>query len=317
MTSKRPFLLFVFVLAFFWSGTSIAKNAIEPLLPKDSPDGWALIDGPHLYTKKNLFEHIDGQAELFFKYGFQKSAFAIYQNKKNDEDQIELDIYDMGNVLQAFGIFSRFRSDDQPAGIGLDSYLDDRSVLFYKGKYFVMLYATESNSPTLKQWATEIASRIIDSSLAPKEISYFPKRGLKSGSIQYFSEGLLGHQFLKRGFKGTYTEKAEVEAKNEVKAKTKEEGRVADREFQLFVAIFKDSHKAMGALKVYKDDLSKKGKVSPGSIIELRSWALKGEDPYQGKVIVLQKGPYLLGVIGFEKGEDGENLLLEFARNIK
>ena len=317
MRLKRLFLLFTFGLIFLKSDISIAKNAIESLLPKDMSDGWALIDGPHLYTKKNLFEHIDGQAELFFKYGFQKSAFAIYQNKKNDEDQIELDIYDMGNVLQAFGIFSRFRSDDQPIGIGLDSYLDDRSALFYKGKYFVMLYATESNSPTLKQWATKIASRIVDSSLAPKEIGYFPPNGLKPGSTQYFPEGLLGHQFLKRGFKGTYVEKDELKEKGEAKIKGKEKVRTEDKEFQLFMAIFKDSQEAMSALKVYKDDLSKKGKVSSGSIIELKTWALKGEDPYQGKVIVLQKGVYLLGVVGFEKEEEGEHLLTNFMKNIR
>jgi len=302
---------------FTWSDLSSGSTAVESLLPKDIPDGWALIDGPHLYTKKNLFEHVDGQAELFFKYGFQKSAFAIYQNKKNHEDQIELDIYDMGNVLQAFGIFSRFRNEYRPAGIGLDSYLDDRSALFYKGKYFVMLYATESNSPTLKQWATKIASRIVDSSLAPKEIGYFPQNGLKPGSIQYFPEGLLGHQFLKRGFKGTYLEKNESKEKVETKIKEKEKVKTEDKEFQLFMAIFKDSREAMSALKVYKDDLSKKGKVSSGSIIELKTWALKGEDPYQGNVIVLQKGFYLLGVVGFEKEEEGEHLLTNFMKNVR
>jgi len=317
MTSKRFILLFVFTLAFFWSNTSIGKNAIESLLPKDIPDGWALIDGPHLYTKKNLFEHIDGQAELFFKYGFQKSVFAIYQNKKSQENQIELDIYDMGNVLQAFGIFSRFRNEYRPAGIGLDSYLDDRSAFFYKGKYFVMLYATESNSPTLKQWATKIASRIVDSSLAPKEIGYFPQNALKPGSIQYFPEGLLGHQFLKRGFKGTYIEKDEEKEKVEDEVGDKEKARIEDKEFYLFIAIFKDSQEAMSALKVYKDNLSKKGKVSSGSIIEFKTWGLKGEDPYQGKVIVLQKGFYLLGVVGFEKEEDGENLLTNFMKNVR
>ena len=317
MTSKRFILLFVFTLAFFWSNTSIGKNAIESLLPKDIPDGWALIDGPHLYTKKNLFEHIDGQAELFFKYGFQKSVFAIYQNKKSQENQIELDIYDMGNVLQAFGIFSRFRNEYRPAGIGLDSYLDDRSAFFYKGKYFVMLYATESNSPTLKQWATKIASRIVDNSPQPKEIGYFPKDGLKPGSIQYFPEGLLGHQFLKRGFKGTYIEKDEEKEKVEDEVGDKEKARIEDKEFYLFIAIFKDSQEAMSALKVYKDNLSKKGKVSSGSIIEFKTWGLKGEDPYQGKVIVLQKGFYLLGVVGFEKEEDGENLLTNFMKNVR
>jgi hypothetical protein len=326
MTGHKRFIVLSVLLSMLicWNAFS-APLPIESLLPKDIPDGWALIDGPHLYTKKNLFEHIDGQAELFFKYGFQKSAFAIYQNKKNHEDQIELDIYNMGDVLHAFGIFSRFRNEYQPAGIGVDSYLDDRSAFFYKGKYFVMLYATESNSPTLKQWATKIASRIVYSSLAPKEIGYFPQNGLKPGSIQYFPEGLLGHQFLKRGFKGTYLEKdvskEKVENKDKVKVEAKveerEKVRTGDKEFQLFMAIFKDSQEAMSALKVYKDDLSKKGKVSSGSIIELKTWALKGEDPYQGKVIVLQKGFYLLGVVGFEKEEEGENLLTNFMKNVR
>jgi hypothetical protein len=308
---------------FTWSDVSSGSTAIESLLTKDILDGWTLIDGPHLYTEKTLFKHIDGQAELFFKYGFQKSIFAIYQNKKNQGNQIELDIYDMGNVLQAFGIFSRFRSEDRSAGIGLDSYLNDHSALFYKGKYFVMLYSTESNSSTLKQWAAKIASRIVDTSSQPKEIGYFPKNGLKPGSIQYFPEGLLGHQFLERGFQGTYIEKVEVKAQGKVKAKVEVEvgdkgkARTEDKEVQLFIAIFKDSREAMSALQVYKDDLSKKGKVSSGSIIEFETMALKGEDPYQGKVIVLQKGFYLLGVVGFEKEEDGENRLAEFVKKVK
>ena len=318
---RKLIILSVLILMFTWSDVSSGSTAIESLLTKDILDGWTLIDGPHLYTKKTLFEHIDGQAELFFKYGFQRSVFAIYQNKKHQGNQIELDIYDMGNVLQAFGIFSRFRNEDQPGGIGLDSYLDDRSVFFYKGKYFVILYATKSNPSTLKQWAAKIASRIVDTSSQPKEIGYFPKNGLKPGSIQYFSEGLLGHQFLERGFQGTYIEKVEVKAQGKVKAKVevgdKGKARTEDKEVQLFIAIFKDSKKAMSALQVYKDDLSKKGKVSSGSIIEFETRALKGEDPYQGKVIVLQKGFYLLGVVGFEKEEDGENRLAEFVKKVK
>jgi hypothetical protein len=301
-----------------WNGASSEALPLESLVPqKDALEGWALIEGPQVYTKKTLFEHINGQAELFFKYGFQKSIFAIYQNKKNQGNQIELDIYDMGNVLQAFGIFSRFRNEDQPGGIGLDSYFDDRSVFFYKGKYFVILYATESNPSTLKQWAAKIASRIVDTSSQPKEIGYFPKNGLKPGSIQYFPEGLLGHQFLERGFQGTYIEKVEAEAQGKVKAKVEVKAEVKGKEVKLFLAIFKDSKKAMSALQVYKDDLSKKGKVSSGSIIEFETRALKGEDPYQGKVIVLQKGYYLLGTVGFEKEEDGENRLAEFVKKVK
>jgi hypothetical protein len=298
MNNKIAITLSVFVLIVTCWGVSSAATPLDSLIPRrDIPKEWTLIQGPQTYNKKTLFEHINGQAELFLKYGFQKSIFAIYQSKKSRENQIEIDIYDMGNVLQAFGVFSRFRNEDRPGGFGLDSYLDDHSAFFYKGKYFVMVYATESNPDLMSQFSKLIALKISDPSPPPKEISYFPRNGLKPGSIQYFSEGLLGHQFFKRGFQGSYME--------------------GEKEFHLFLAIFKDSQEAMNALKFYKDDLSKKGKVSSESLIQVGNSALKGEDPYQGKVIVLQKGFYLLGVAGFEKEEVGENRLKEFIEKVK
>jgi hypothetical protein len=301
---RKLMILFVLTGIFVWFGAPLWAAPLESLLPKkDLPEGWTLAEGPQTYTKKTLFERINGEAELFFKYGFQKSVFAIYQNKKNRENQVELDIYDMGNVLQAFGVFSRFRNEDRLGGFGLDSFLDDHSALFYQGKYFVMLYAPEANQEILRQFSKLISLKISDPSPPPKEISYFPKSGLKPGSIQYFPEGLLGHQFLKRGFQGTYVEKAE--------------GKAEDKTLKLFLAIFQNSQMAINALKEFRDDLSKKGKASSGSIIEFEAKALKGEDPYQGKVMVVQKGFYLLGVVGFEKEEDGENRLAEFMREVK
>ena len=322
MAHRKLIILSIIAGIFMWFEASSWAVPLESLIPKkDLPDGWALIDGPQTYTEKTLFKHIDGQAELYLKYGFQKSIFGIYQSKKSRENQIELDIYDMGNVLQAFGVFSRFRNEDRPGGFGLDSYLDDHSALFYKGKYFVLIYATESSPSALKQWATKIASKIVDPSPPPKEISYFPKNGLKPGSIQYFPEGLLGHQFLKRGFQGIYIEKEEVkvEAEDKNKKDTEDEtkAKTENKEFKLFLAIYRDSQEAMDALKAYKEDLSRKGNVFSGSIIEFKALAVRGEDPYQGKVFVLQKGFYLLGVVGFEREEESEDRLAEFVRNIK
>jgi hypothetical protein len=97
----------------------------------------------------------------------------------------------------------------------------------------------------------------------------------------------------------------------------KAEGKAEDKTLKLFLAIFQNSQMAINALKEFRDDLSKKGKASSGSIIEFEAKALKGEDPYQGKVMVVQKGFYLLGVVGFEKEEDGENRLAEFMREVK
>jgi len=314
MYHRKLMILFILAGIFVWFEATSWAVPLESLISKKNlPEEWTLIHGPQTYNKKTLFEHINGQAELFLKYGFQKSVFAIYQSKKNREDQIELDIYDMGNVIQAFGIFSRFRNEDCPGGFGLDSFLDDHTALFYQGRYFIMLYATESNPDLLIHFSKLVSSKISDTSLPPKELKYFPKNGLKPGSIQYFPEGLLGHKFLKRGFRGTYTDETEI--KNKVEAK--EKGEAGRKEFYLFLAIFKDSQEAMSALKFYKDNLSKKGKISSKNLTlsETRAW--KGEDPYQGKVIVLKKGFYLLGAIGFEKGEDAENRLKEFIEKVK
>ena len=223
MFSSKVVCFFILIGIFVWFKAPSWAVPMESLVPKkDLPGGWVLIEGPQAYAKKTLFEHINGQAEIYLKYGFQKSVFAIYQNRKNQKDQIELDIYDMGNVLQAFGIFSRFRNEDRPGGFGLESYLDDHSALFYQGRYFVMFYAAEANPDFLRQFSKLVSLKISDPSSPPKEIGYFPKNGLKPGSIQYFPEGLLGHQFLKRGFQGTYIEEDKDKAKAKVKVEDKD-----------------------------------------------------------------------------------------------
>ena len=316
-------------------GVSSEGAAVNSLLPEDLPEGWALIEEPRTFTKKTLFEHINGQAELFFKYGFQKSVFAIFQDLKNRESQIEMDIYDMGNVLHAFGIFSRFRNEDRPGGIGLDSSVDDHSAFFYKGKYFIMLYATEPDPDFLRRFSKIIASKISDPSPPPKEIGYFPRSGLKPGSIQYIPEGLLGHQFLNRGFQGTYMEEVEVKVKAEVNAKAKAEvnakaeaevkakaedrdkARAEAKEFHLFLAIFKNSQDAVSALRSYKDYLTKNGKIHLGVPGSFGSGVLKGEDRYKGQVFIVQKSFYLLGVVGFERERYTEDLLGDFVKSVK
>jgi large subunit ribosomal protein L23 len=82
----------------------------------------------------------------------------------------------------------------------------------------VVLQAVETNPSSLKRLATDIESRISDNAGPPKEIEYFPKNGFKPGSIEYFPDGLLGYQFLKRGFKASYVKKDEKKTDAVVKS---------------------------------------------------------------------------------------------------
>jgi hypothetical protein len=307
---REGLILLSFLMALFASQDVLSETpGLESLLPKVAPSGWTFKDPPETFTKETLFEHINGQADLFLHYGFEKSIFVIYQNENSSDDRIEVDIYDMGNPLQAFGVFSRFRQEGSAASIGLDSSLGDRHAVFYKGRYFVVLQAVETNASSLKRLATDIESRILDNTGPPKEIEYFPKNGLKPGSIEYFPDGLLGHQFLKRGFKASYIEKDE----NKTNTKTVSE----DQEFHLFLSIFDNSKEAMDAMRVFRENLSRKGRVMEGISAEFGPEALTGIDPYQGKIIVAQKGPYLVGAVGFEQDMDGEQRLAELINVVK
>jgi Family of unknown function (DUF6599) len=310
MTGRDAVIILSFLAISFASHDVLSGTAtLESLIPKTAPVGWTLRDAPETFTKETLFEHIDGQADLFVQYGFNKSVSAVYRKADSPDDKIDLDIYDMGNSLQAFGVFSRFRQNESPVGIGLDSYLEDRYALFYKGQYFVVLQAQDSNISTLKQLAQDIESLISDNSAPPKEIGYFPKNGLKPGSIEYFPDGLLGHQFLKRGFKASYVQNAET--KSDATTITE------SRDFRLFLSIFENSQEAEDALKLFRENLLKRGKLQVLTSPRFGPNYLSGADPYQGKIIVVQKGRYLVGAVGFEQDKDGEQRLAELMKEIK
>ncbi len=310
MTRHAGLVLFFFLVVLFASEDVFpAGPRIESLVPKTAPDAWNLRESPETFTDETLFEHIDGQADLFLQYGFQKSISAIYQKKDSPEEKIDMDIYDMGNSLQAFGVFSRFRQEERPVGIGLDSYLSENYAIFYKGRYFVVLQATDSIPAILKGLAKEIESKISDDSGPPQEIRYFPKRGLKPGSIEYFPNGLLGHEFLKRGFKAAYMEADKPPADPKPEAE--------DRIFSLFFSIFENPQEALKTMGLFKEYLSKKGKIAEGSSMQFGPNALAGADPYQGKIVIAQKGPYLVGAVGFEKEKEAEARLAELMKELK
>ena len=282
---------------------------MESLVPRETPDGWTLRSAPQTFDKETLFNHINGQADLFLQYGFQRSIFAGYKHKNGSKGRIDLDIYDMDNVVQAFGIFSRFRQDNRSAGIGLDSNQKDRHILFYKGKYFVVVRATESIPSDLKQIAKIVETRIIHGSHPPKELGYFPKKGLKPGSIEYYPQGLLGRQFLKRGFKATYSVPDTNGPKHDAEAQGPDSN--------LFLAIFKNPEEAVKAQQSFKELLAENGSVRQLTQAQSGLETVKGEDKYQGKLIIVLKGRYLVGATGFAQEKDAESLLAGLIASIK
>ena len=87
-------------------------NGFYQILP-DTIAGWKKADPPNLYTPGNLSTYIDGGAELYISYNFKNALSMKYMDSADNE--IDVDIFDMGSAPDAFGVFAHSREtiDDQ------------------------------------------------------------------------------------------------------------------------------------------------------------------------------------------------------------
>ncbi|MBN1212643.1 MAG: hypothetical protein JXA92_08705 [candidate division Zixibacteria bacterium] len=82
---------------------SLAESPDAPVLPADGFEaGWERAEQTRVFHKNDLYGHIDGGAELFLEFGFEK---LLVQKYKNSPDEIDLEIYEMTEPAAALGIY--------------------------------------------------------------------------------------------------------------------------------------------------------------------------------------------------------------------
>jgi len=154
------------------------------------------------YTENSLINKIDGEADLFIRYGYKNSFFQEY---KGDSDHIEIQIFDMDKLLNAFGIFSVYTNQyGSFVSMGSKGFEDENAFIFYRGKYFVKILLLKGSRENLKTVASLIDKRIPDKPRQPKEIQLFPQEGLVRHTLRYIPKSLLGRSFMPGGFEAYY-----------------------------------------------------------------------------------------------------------------
>ena len=136
----------------------------------------------------------------------------------------------------------------------------------------------------------------------------FPENGLRRDTIEYFAAGLLGREFLKKGFKASYV------LPHRSRAGGDKDDHLPNP--ALFIAVFVDSGEARDALKLYKKHLSGTRGNQPVEFTRSGLDMVMGHDTYQGTVITSTVGRYLVGAVGFQSNEDAEKLLAELIGRI-
>lgn len=159
-------------------------------------NGWVKFGQDEIYDRETLYDYMNGGAEVYLAFDFQKVFVRKYTGPDNNE--VSLDIYDMGSSSEAFGIFSCDREDEE-IGIGQGSEYGPGLLRFWKDKYFISIMAmgNEEQAESVMVELAKSIDRLIPKKGSEPEILYMlPEKGLKKDRISYFHSAVnLNNRF--------------------------------------------------------------------------------------------------------------------------
>jgi hypothetical protein len=249
------------------------------LLPK--PAEWTMTEAVQRFLPDSLFEYINGAAESYIGYDFRELVVGQYKTKDGPATAT-IEIYDMGSPRNAFGIYGSERySESRFEPIGVQGYLEDGTLNFLAGRYYVKLLCFEGGEATdghLRRFAAEILKSVKDVGGFPAELAAFPREGLVANTEKYIRADVLGFKFLSNGFLAAY--------------------KSGGQEFEAFIIEGRSAENAAGMLDQVVERLSKAGGAAP-----VRSESgVRLKDPYLANVLIAQTGRFLCGAIKIKDG---------------
>jgi hypothetical protein len=194
-------IFFCFALIIYSSFLSITAlpeysgelNSLERFLPeKATINPWKVDSQATVFEGTNLYDYINGGAEIFYEYGFTQ---VITQRYVFGDESITIDIYEMNHPKGAFGIYSIQRDPHMSAlNVGDEGTEFDYSICFYQDHFYVAITATQPDDNTklfLLQMAQDVSKKINKTSRLPDLLQKLPRRNLLFRSEGYI-EGILG-----------------------------------------------------------------------------------------------------------------------------
>jgi len=160
------------------------------------------------FTPDNLYDKIDGKAELYLASGVVAMHCQRFALKTADDQWLEWFVYDMGTLPQAFSVFStQRRAEGENLDVTDYAYRTQNAVYFVSGSNYVEAVASSANE-ALMNATLDLARRFVAAS--PKsserlpEFDVFPRENLVSGSQTLQSADALGFDQFKNVFTAQY-----------------------------------------------------------------------------------------------------------------
>ena len=179
MKSARPSFFLLTAFLFSGVGDAAAQNVLPP---GGFVRGWEADGPPRVFIEKDLFNHIDGGAELFLEFGFSRLLVQSYVAEKSE---LVLELYEMTEPAAALGIYLMNAGRETPwPEIPARNSSEDAQIIAIKGRYFLKVDNFEGG-PALRPEMIALARTVLAKIPGlPLENPFFalPDSGRVSGS---------------------------------------------------------------------------------------------------------------------------------------
>jgi hypothetical protein len=267
------------------------KAKLARLLPSPPGPG-ATAEEPRFYAA-DLYQYIDGAAEAFHMYDL---VAMVHREYKAGDAEITVDIYDMGEPINAFGIYSAERSpENRYIQAGAEGYIDEHVLNFLQGSFYVKLSGFSdkgSAQPLMRSFAGEISKRIGGGAALPAILAVFPASGRVARSEKCVKRAALGHEFLAPACTADY--------------------RFAGKQSSLLISTSADAAQAKKKLELLKGYFAKSGKVADEPAL---SGAFHGSSSHEGETIFFARGRHTVLLVN--PPADAAAFLKEVASRLK
>jgi len=255
-------------------GLSSGIEAKEFVFPEIS--GWKKSGEVQPFNPKNLYEYINGAADLYLTYDFEELKVMDYENEK--KAQVTVDVYRHKTPLHAFGIYSQERLPKANfLDIGIQGYYEEGFLNFLTGPYYVKISSVNTgpeDRQVLLMVAQKIAEHLGPKGSFPSILSAFPAEGKENHSEKFVAKNFLGYAFLPSGFTADYEVKGE--------------------KFKLFIIEGKNKDECRDMIKKYLQTIkSPEKKIKEGLFIF--------SDPHHGEIGLHWQDRYLWGILNLNE----------------
>lgn len=152
------------------AGAMTAATSLPGYFPQpgEAP-GWTAVEPVMEYIGDDLFQMIDGGAEVYREYGFVRAGSQEFVDDAGHSIMVEL--YEMSDPGAAFGIFTfKTRGEGRDIRMGNAGRQTDYYLNFWKGRYLATLTGSDTSAVTkaaLKTLGGIIEDRITESGEPP------------------------------------------------------------------------------------------------------------------------------------------------------